>query len=152
MTLTQNNDVAEVIAAEDLSLDEQLLDACEKGSSYEEVMKIIENGGNYKTKTFDNWTVLHKASRNGHKDLVQAFIELEPELVKETTNLGQTALHLASQGGYHDIVEILMECNAEVDARDNFDITPLHLASKYGHIKVATTLVQFGFADFGKLD
>ena len=151
MILTQNNEAPEVIAAEDLSLDEQLLDACEKGLSYDDVMKLISKGGNYKTKTFDNWTVLHKASRNGHKDLVQAFIELEPNLVFEPTNLGQTALHLAAQGGYHDIVEILMECNAEVDARDNFDITPLHLASKYGHIKVATMLIQFGFADFGKL-
>ena len=113
----QSEDVQDEIA--EPTLDEQLLDACEKGLSYEEVMQLISNGGNYKIKNSIGWTVLHMASRNGHKALVQAFIELEPSLVQETTNLGQTALHLAAQGGHHDIVEILMKSTGTVDVKPN---------------------------------
>lgn len=46
--------------------------------------------------------------------------------LKSTT--GQTALHIACSKGYKEITEMLIEHQANVEARDEEGVTPLHVS------------------------
>lgn len=58
-----------------------------------------------------------------------------------------TLLHLASSIGTRSAeggVDFLLEHQAKVDARDGDGWTPLHLAVRYGHLKIAERLLKHG--------
>ena len=56
-----------------------------------------------------------------------------------------TPLHYAALWGLHSIVEFLIiEHSQDVRTRDSNDETPLHLASKRGHVKAAHMLIKHG--------
>jgi len=60
--------------------------------------------------------------------------------------LPQTSLHYAASWGLHSVAEFLIiECSQDVCSRDSTDNgTPLHLASRNGHAKVACKLIERG--------
>ncbi|KAH9023296.1 ankyrin repeat-containing domain protein [Lactarius pseudohatsudake] len=41
--------------------------------------------------------------------------------------------------------QLLLECNVDTSARDKEQATPLHVASYYGHLRVAEVLLDHGF-------
>ena len=53
-------------------------------------------------------------------------------LVKEKDKEGATALHLACQKDQREIVEFLLEKEADISARKNDGMTPVHVAAEYG--------------------
>jgi ankyrin repeat protein len=57
-----------------------------------------------------------------------------------------TSLHYAALWGIHLIVEFLaIECSQNVRSRGFADkVTPLHLASKWGHVKTARKIIEIG--------
>jgi ankyrin repeat protein len=99
-------------------------------------------------------TPLHLACRNGDSGLVQMLLDLNDQrnrnanplhrvartlLFKQSraksnkgvfarNSLNQTPLHLACEGGHHFIIPFLVDRGADVDAQDEHDRTPLHLA------------------------
>ena len=58
----------------------------------------------------------------------------------------KTFVHYAALWGIHFIVEFLViECSQNVRSRGFSDnVTPLHLASEWGHVKTARTLIELG--------
>ena len=65
---------------------------------------------------------------------------------KTPPQLPQTSLHYAASWGLHYIVEFLIiECSQDVCSQNSADnATPLHLASRNGHVKAACKLVERG--------
>ncbi|CAJ1334767.1 unnamed protein product [Effrenium voratum] len=69
---------------------------------------------------------LHWAVLAGHVELVRRLTALAPRPQRD--RWGRTLLHHAAANGHEALVELLVEQGAEVDAVDDSQQTPLHLA------------------------
>jgi hypothetical protein len=87
------------------------------------------------------------AVRSGNVDGVRKLLSADPTLIQART-IGvwenDTALHLAAARGDNDMVMLLLEHKADVNAKDEAGITPLHLAALHGQASVAKTLLGAG--------
>nr|5CBN_A Chain A, mbp3-16,Immunoglobulin G-binding protein A [synthetic construct] len=59
------------------------------------------------------------------------------------SDLGKKLLE-AAHAGQDDEVRILMANGADVNAMDNFGVTPLHLAAYWGHFEIVEVLLKYG--------
>ncbi|UPL02489.1 hypothetical protein LCI18_013423 [Fusarium solani-melongenae] len=57
---------------------------------------------------------------------------------------GETALHIAAEKGFLETVRRLLEAGADVDAQDNEDLQPLHLACRSANESLADLLLENG--------
>jgi ankyrin repeat protein len=56
---------------------------------------------------------------------------------------GRTPVHVAAEQGWVELVEVLIgEFGAQVDARDNYQFTPLHSAANGGHVTAIRRLAE----------
>ena len=53
-------------------------------------------------------------------------------------------LHKAIREGQLQVVEYLMKSGAQIEEKDNFQMTPLHCAAQFGHIEVVKGLLEKG--------
>jgi len=58
--------------------------------------------------------------------------------------LALTALHLAVVKGHAGMCQLLVERGADVNAKRSDNVTPLMLATHWGHIAVAAVLREHG--------
>ena len=90
-------------------------------------------------KNYSGHTPFHLACREGHKVVAEQLLESVKEpshLVKEEDKEGATALHIVCQKDQHEIVEFLLEKEADISARKNDGMTPIHVAAEYGCLEV----------------
>jgi ankyrin repeat protein len=57
---------------------------------------------------------------------------------------GQSALHIAAERGWHEVVELLLENGADINAKDSYNRTPLHLAAIFNRVDAFRVLVKRG--------
>src|ERR1017187_9440312 len=69
---------------------------------------------------------IHDAAKAGDLEKVSALLKDKPDLVSSKNNDGSTPLHLAATKGDWKVVELLLASKAEVNAKDNSGVTPLH--------------------------
>ena len=67
---------------------------------------LIDAGADVNWISNDHWTALHKASANGHTDIVKLLLGRGADSLKPRHN-GSTALSLSATGKHQAIVEIL---------------------------------------------
>jgi len=82
------------------------------------------------------------ATAAGRPDLTKAFLRDDPMAAKATTSSGQTLLHLAVYSGDPQVVRVLVAGGVEVDGKNNWSATALHLAAAHGLTKVAAILLE----------
>jgi ankyrin repeat protein len=59
--------------------------------------------------------------------------------------IGTTPLHyLAARGGHKEIVELVIANGADVNAKDEYGLTPLHNAAYKGHKEVVELVIAKG--------
>lgn len=75
---------------------------------------------------------LFNACRNGDVFKVKKLINSSNVNVRDTSGRKSTPLHFASGFGRKDIVEYLLNLNANVSAKDDGGLQPLHNASSFG--------------------
>ena len=89
-------------------------------------------------------TPIHIACREGHSDIVKLMLqygfEQRRELVNAQDNEYNTPLHLACESGSDEIVRVLLLNGADLYARKIEDICPIHIACKFGYVKVVETM------------
>lgn len=107
-------------------------------------------------------TPLHEAVKGGHEDIVQLLLDNGVDPLSTDEN-GQSALHVAAGEGHFGIVTRLIRYRKHrermprnsvrynVSARDNQNITPLHLAALGGHPRIVKLLVADG-AKYSAID
>ena len=82
-----------------------------------------------------------KAAVRGDAQTVRYLLDQDPSLVNTSNERGLTPLHLSSRPGldgsyrlampYDAVVKIMIEQKADVNAKSNDGITPLHIACTY---------------------
>lgn len=99
----------------------------------------------------DQVTALHRAVENGQKKAAIKILQHYYDAVDECDKYGRTPLHQAAQQGSKDFTSLLLQHNANVDASDNQNITPLHVVawnpdgvSTDRLVKTATELLDNG--------
>jgi ankyrin repeat protein len=141
-----------------------------KGGHVEVVMVFLENVHGKKLLNMRNndWNrPLHLAIEEGHVNVVNTLLEIAGnELgLNEKNRDGNTPLHLATEGGHHSVVTKLLELvtteksigldskatnnvhkdanKLNLNATNEEENTPLHLAAKEGHVKIVDAMLQF---------
>ncbi len=94
------------------------------------VKKLLAAGADTEARTsFDNETMLHKASKQGNAEIVTMLLDMEAKLELKT-KYGRTALAIAMHRNHTNIVKILLDAGARINFRvDGNGNTPLHWAS-----------------------
>ncbi|KAL7137635.1 hypothetical protein ABFS83_10G106800 [Erythranthe nasuta] len=93
---------------------------------------------------------LHSSACQNKVDSLKCLLDQEgaKKVNLEAKNAkGETALHVAAKNGSNEAAKILLESGANVDARTNKSMTPLHLAVSYaqksGQNSIVKTLLEY---------
>ncbi|KAK4337151.1 hypothetical protein RND71_043369 [Anisodus tanguticus] len=99
--------------------------------------KLINNNPEYK---------LLESAKNGDLAIVEAILNVEPQLVncRDLDGRQSTPLHFAAGYNHPDVVKLLLEKGADIHARDKGGLVPLHNSCSYGHYEVAELLIKYG--------
>ena len=98
-------------------------------------------GADVYAKANNGTTALIAASREGHKEVVQALLDKGAD-VNTKANNGTTALIAASQEGHKEVVQALLDKGADVNAKNNGGIPALIIAALTGHKEVVELLLD----------
>ena len=90
---------------------------------------LLNCNDTYVTKNEQNWKPYHYAAENGHAAVLKHYYYLKNKINFRTTS-NRTALHIAAANKHKDACKILIEIGATVDAKDDYDETPLHKAAE----------------------
>ena len=105
---------------------------------------MIQAGGEVNAQNEWGRTLLHKASGNGHVEVVNLLIQAGGEVNAQKEIVRATPLHEASWNGHVEVVDLLIRGGGEVNRGDKWGRTPLHEASRNGHVEVVNLLIQAG--------
>jgi hypothetical protein len=72
---------------------------------------------------------IYDATKNGDVLMVKALLKGTPDLAFKKNADGLTPLHIASTQGNKAIAELLIACKANVNATNNYSLTPLICAA-----------------------
>ena len=117
--------------------------------------QYLAKGGNPNAKDKDGWTLLHLTAYNGHKDIVELLITNGADVNAKLNLFGETirpievvkeghpeiaellrkhggkygTIHTAAGGGDIEAVKEFLAAGVDVNAKDEVESTPLHLAT-----------------------
>ena len=148
-----------------------LMLACLDGGRLDNMKTLIQYGADINARDIDGKTLLHYASRYSKQEIVEFLLKLNQISVNATNKDQATPLMFACwDGGRLDNMKTLIQYGADINARDIYGETLLHLASghskqeivefllKLNQISVNATnndqenLLMFACSDGGRLD
>jgi len=116
-----------------------------KSGKIKEVRKLIDEGHRVNTRdlTYYNFTPLHYAVWNGHKDVVALLLDRGADTGARNED-GQMPLHLAALFDHKVVTELLLDKGADINAEDKWGLTPLYGAISCSYKEVAIFLLDRG--------
>ena len=81
----------------------------------------------------EDFEAFYDAATMGDRDAVEAMLTKHPRLVRASDENGFTALHGLAGQDEPELAELLIDRGADVSAKNDMGMTPLHCAS-YGNI------------------
>ena len=119
-----------------------LLGACQYGykNGHANVVGLISKYASLLATTWDGNTPLHIAAARGHKECVEALLQLDAPLMLRNA-AGKTALHIACEGGHAQMAKMIGKHTSLLATTRDGD-TPLHIAAARGHKKCVEALLQ----------
>jgi ankyrin repeat protein len=129
-------------AQEEMTIDEQLIIASDKGDSLT-VQKLIKMGAAVNATTYEGVTPLMFASMNGNNSIVRYLLEQGAKPDKQASD-GNTALILAIGSGQIETVEILLRKGANINLNDRQEVSPLMHAIMVDSFYMPDMLLYYG--------
>ena len=128
--------------------DTPLMIACRAGNT--EMVRLCLNYGakNDPHPEFGH-TALHAAVLSAQLGSASVLLDAASEsdadavIVNLADPSGQTPLHIATEKGLMSMIELLLSHGAEIDRKDGYGRTALHIASALGHKKCLAVLLDF---------
>ncbi|CAG7939672.1 unnamed protein product [Penicillium salamii] len=93
-------------------------------------------------KDVEGATAWHQSAERGQIDVVKKLYLEDPGFCDTQDDRQNTALILAAEGGHVHIVEQLLSWGSDIDARRYDNDGAIHLAARYGHVKMAEFLLR----------
>lgn len=75
-------------------------------------------------------TEIHEATKNGDLAKIKALLKKNLKLINLRDGIGATPLYYAVMKGNNEIVSYLLSKGADVNAKTEYNLTPLFMASK----------------------
>ena len=123
---------------------------CASRSGHHDVAQcLLDNGADVDSQDDHHQTPLHGAAFYGRADVVRLLLEHNADVLSKTV-YGWTPLHceirwIHSKGDYPQVVRLLLEHGADANARDDRNMTLLHLVSTCGSdLEVVRILLEHG--------
>ena len=114
-----------------------LMWACLNEGRLEIIQTLIKNGADINVKDIGGLTVLHYASCFSKREVVEFLLKLNDICINVTDKNNRSPLMAAClHGGRLDNIQALIQNGADIAARDYFDSTLLHIASRYSKREV----------------
>ena len=120
-----------------------LMHACAEESHLDNIKMLLKYGADI--KALDNFgsTLLHFASYNSKREVLEFFLNSNEILVNITNKTSLTPLmHACGNEGRLDNIEILLKNGADIKARGNNGATVLHYAAFNSKIEVLKFLLE----------
>lgn len=97
-------------------------------------------------------TALHLAAQEGHKNVIEALLNIHRPLIDQKAHDGKTAFRLACAEGHFDesrakVVQTLIEYGCDVNIRDADSRTTLYLLALENRLKMVKYLLEFSNVD-----
>jgi serine/threonine protein kinase len=92
------------------------------------VSYLLDRGVNPNAKDASGSSLLHYAVTNNQVDIAKLLIDRSADINAHYGRDGHTVLHLAVLHQDGEMTKLLLSRKAEPNARDNFKLTPLHVA------------------------
>ncbi|KAK2704545.1 hypothetical protein QYM36_016821 [Artemia franciscana] len=110
----------------------------------ERCKQLVEAGYNVNKRDAENLTLLHWASLNNRKEIVNYYISQNAVVDAVGGVVSSTPLHWAIKQGLLQMVVLLMKHGADPQIRDGEGYSGIHLAAQYGHTSIIAYLVAKG--------
>ena len=108
------------------------------------------HGNDAKARDDSQQTALHLAALNGHRKVLQVFIQNgnDANVLNITDNLGFTPLHLAAMKGHLQMAQFLIQRGGDVKARfGEFQLSAGDGDPIFGHKQIVKLLIHHGSAE-----
>jgi ankyrin repeat protein len=115
------------------------------GKGHKAIVELLcVNNADKEVKDKDSWTPLFNACIRGHLEAAQVLIKAGASLNEKNGPNEETALYIAAGKGHPAIIKLLCANNADKDAKDENNRTPLFKACISGHLEAAQALIEAG--------
>ena len=108
------------------------------------VSLLIDHGADANMPNKSGCMPICRAYRAQHLGIMQLLLERGASIDMWCPSSAVPLHHFASREGRADVIRLLLQYNAEVNATDDANYTPLHHASIFGHTVVAQILLENG--------
>ena len=99
-------------------------------SNYKEILNVLlMNNAHTKAQNMIGEHAAYIAAENGYLDILKQLLAIDGGVIDLKENRGRTPLIIASRLGREDVVKFLVDQNANVDLRDDREMTALDHAS-----------------------
>ena len=119
---------------------ESPLHAASRKGHLDAVSLLLGHGADVNMRRENGCTPLCAAYEGRHLDIMQLLLERGSDM---RCSIGGLLIHFASRQGRADVIRLLLQHNADLNATDKDNCTPLHWASE-GHADVAQILLENG--------
>ncbi len=105
---------------------------------------LVDSGADVNVTDDRGVSPLHHAFNEGNVEFAELLLDAGADVDAAEVKRGRTLLHGAALRGNTAFAELALAHGAALDVRDDYDMTPLHYAGKYGHKDVAELLAALG--------